>query len=514
MKTSILALGALLAAFGASEARAELPKLPADTLFVGLVPRPAETLERAEAMAARVGLAPPNQEPGWLRAHPALEWTKGQVDTSRPIYVAITAPPKKSEAPFGDVVVFVPITKKANVEQIVAKLAGQGQKLASRREGGYLVVSENRKRLAKRARRRALPKSALSVAASLDVVVLVDVQRVNEDTVQAALDEPMTATFEDRLGKAVVSAMVAMSREATPKGELAIFGAKLAKDGLRIESHTPLQPKSEVGRWLLATPGSKDSLLSGHRGGAIFGGLGAALDGEATVRFVRTLFGRAKADLPKKDRPELAKIEAFGPPLAEAFTAHPKLSVAVRSRPQGAPEIVVVGPKIPEKVLAEIPDKEAGKADPKKGVPEHVRVALDPRTSAYIVDLGDRSLVAIGVGRLDLPELVKAVEAGTVPYAGEARYDVARRALPARLVLEAYADVGPIAAIFLERPDAAPFRPLAKLVGSMPPIGLGVAVGEAEVRTDLFVADGLLGLAGMAFSLAAAQRAGAGPSSP
>lgn len=521
-------LAAATVGLAAAPAAAQsLPKLPKDTAMVVYVDQPSRTLQRAEAMAARIGMAPPGAPAGWITKAPAFAWAEGQLDLTRPVFAAFTKAAKKTPAKrgkgappaagnpleqvFADMLLYLPITKTAKPKTIVAGLSDGSTKLRWVKENGYLVVSEKRKVLRRKRRPRALDADALKVARTLDVAALVSAGAFDADLAQEALGaDAVGDRFEDRMLKALVESALELAEASAPKDAWGVFGLGLAKDGLRITSQSRVVEDSLLGRWLLKMPRADPTHFVGHPAGPMMGGLGLRLDADTTVEVVAALFGGAKTRLSAADRKEMAKIEILGPVLEKGFRAHPALSLVARPGPGEAPRFAAVMPKIPEPLRVQIPKLEARPADAKLGLPKHERTQLDPETYAYLFTLEDRAVVAVGYSPGSLKDVLQAAKKDTDPTKDDLRFATARKALGDGMVMEAYVDPGPLADVLLRDPATARFRPLARLVGMAPPIVLGAAVQGDVVRSDLFIPEALLGVAGMAFAAMGGGPGGSG----
>jgi hypothetical protein len=160
--------------------------------------------------------------------------------------------------------------------------------------------------------------------------------------------------------------------------------------------------------------------------------------------------------------------------------------------------------RLPDALLKQVPSLKYVAEDAKQKVPAHWSMSLDLATRAYVMHGGDFSVLAVGVGRLELADILAAATQKQVPMAGDSRYKAARGTLPAKLNFEMYVDPGPVMNIFMQNEKLAQFRPMAKLVAAMPPIVMGVTTEGMAGEAHIFIGDGLLGLAGMVANMALA----------
>ncbi len=501
---------ALLLACGtfaiSAEADAGLPKIPKNTAMLGVVADPAATIKNIEAMAARIGMAPPNSKPGWVLNHPAFGPFEGQVDMSKPVVVAVTKPKMDGkDGPSAEFLVMLPVLKKANVEKLVAALSGK-EKLHSRREGNYVLLTASRRLLAKKRRRRRISAQDLAAARTLDIALLTDPKALSSDALTKVLDKELGDSKDpgQRLGQSFIKTMMAMSAQGAPKGSLSLFGVSFAKDGLRMRSRASWNKKSDLGRWMMAAKTQSAPLVRGHRAGPMMGSLGVIHEPRSTVALVRAMYRRTVSVLSKAEMKELAPLEALAPEFEKAFLANPAVSVVVRPGKKEMPQVTVIMPRLPADLLKKIPSVKQVPEDKKHKVPAHWVVALDPETRAYFMAAGDLGVLAVGVGQLELADILASATKNQVPMAQDSRYKTARASLPDKLNFEMYVDPGPVMSLLMQNEELAQFRPMAKLVSAMPPIAIGVTTKGMVAEAHIFVADGILGLAGMVANMAMA----------
>ncbi len=493
-------------AVASAPVQAAVPNLPSNTSIIAVVAAPAQSMQRLEAMAGRIGMAPPNAKAGWIEQHPMLAAFRGQIDYRRPIVVATTMPKlQPGMDPSAEVLALLPITPKANVEKLVAKLSG-ASKLASRREGGYLLIASQRSLLSKKARKRVLTAQDLASAKTLDIAVLSSPGALNGKDLEQAMGG-LGADPEQAVAKALLRTLLEMSQESAAEGKMALMGLRFAKDGLRGLSRTTLNPKSDMARWTAAYKPTAAPLIQGHAAGPMMASLGFLSDADSALAFAQTVFRRTRARLTKEQTKTLKTMQAFLPMIAASLRSQDRMSLVARAGRGSGPTFVALLPHLDGKMLDMVEELKAYPADNKAKLPPYRQGQLDADTRIYVVDLGDRSLVAVGVARLDLADLITEAKKGTVPMKGDARYRTARAALPNKLVMEMYLDPGPMLGLALQSGQAAAFRPMAQLAGTLPPVAAGFTVQGSTVEGHMYVGDGVLGLAGMVAGMLMQERA-------
>lgn len=482
-------------------AEAGLPKLPTRAQFIGVVAAPQNSLTNLEAMAARVGMAPPEAKAGWIFEQLELGVFATALDLTRPIVLASNAPKiVKGKAPQMQGVAYLPL-KPGDEEshKVLTKLFRKDQ-LATRREGDYLLVSNKAGLLSPKARRRVLTPELLASAQGLDVALLADPRALNRQSVNQALGAAGESA-SDPLGQALLETLLRMSAESQKKGTMSVFGLSVAKDGLRLVHRDTKDPKSTLGSWALAAPPSRASLVTGHAAGPMLGSLGAVFDGPSTAQTMQVVLQGTRARLPKAQAKTLEPLAAVVNMLKEAMVAHPAISVVVRPGLKGTPRVVAILPRLDPALLKQMPDLKAHPADPALKLPSYYDLALSPEASLMVVDAGDRSVLTLAVPRMEVSEVVAEAKTEHVPMADNSRYRAARKALPEALVFEMYLDPGPIFAMVLESGEAASLKPIAQLAGALPPIAVGRTVQGQQVETQIFVGDGVLGMVSMVAGL-------------
>ena len=495
-----------------ANAMAAVPSIPKKVSMVMVVRNVAGLEKKVQSAARRYGMATPFTETPFLKQ---LPYNIGDsIDPTRPLMVSVPQFKMEDEdAAIGAGTVFyVPWRKGAKYKSVLAEFNKTSEKkFFARLERGYLIVSNDNRAIASKARRRKLSKIAWSHISELDVAILADMDWfITETRREFELEVVNDPQFEDPKAQKAIRTFGNKMFDllSASKGEFMTFGGTLDKSGFTMSAFMPVKARTELGRWVAAAPQESKSLIRGVPADFAMA-MGVKFEPKTTMKLFQPLVdlvaAEAKADDPKAYEAFQRVWDFYGQTVKKA----PTIAVVAR-KGAGSPEFIAVIPRLDLDKIAKMLPKEADWDIPKeiKGTPPGGLSTTSSVGVVAVLPAGAHSAFTVGVDAARWPEISKAATAFQ-PFNASQAFKTARAGLPKRLMFEMYVSIGGLVGMVADSdPEYMAMRPFAALLGSAPPMAMSMSKDRYGVRNDLFVPDALLQVAGSIAGMAMAAQKG------